>query len=287
MEEDEMSGSIRWFLFAALGAASLPNPASADSVCGGRFDFPRSRQLDVVGLTADGSLALFRECSPRRVRELLPVTGLVGDTSLIGIDYRVQDGLLYGVGNAGGVYKFAGVPGVATLDSQLTVALEGTSFGVDFNPAADRLRIVSDTGQNLRHNLNDDTTTQDQPLKNGDAVATGVAAAAYTNNDLDPSTATTLLDLDTALDQTSIQSPPNAGNLVATGKLGVDAGALAGFDVYSGLDRKGVAESNRGFAVLDVGGVSGFYRIQLLTGKATPIGTVGVPLVDVAVPLDQ
>jgi hypothetical protein len=284
-----MSGSIRWFLFAALGAASLPHAASADSfsICGDRFDFPRSRQLVVVGLTADGSLALFRECSPRRVREVAPVTGLVGDASLVGIDYRVQDGLLYGVGNAGGVYKFAGAPGVATLDSQLTVPLDGTSFGVDFNPAADRLRIVSDTGQNLRHNLLDDTTTQDQPLKNGDAVATGVAAAAYTNNDVDASTATTLLDLDTALDQTSIQSPPNAGNLVPTGKLGVDAGPQAGFDIYSGLDRQGVAESNRGFAVLAVGGVSGFYRIELLTGKATPIGTLGVPLVDLAVPLDQ
>jgi hypothetical protein len=28
------------------------------------------------------------------------------------------------------------------------------SFGVDFNPAADRLRIISDAGQNLAHNVN-------------------------------------------------------------------------------------------------------------------------------------
>jgi hypothetical protein len=33
--------------------------------------------------------------------------------------------------------------------SQLTVGLMGNAFGVDFNPAANRLRVVSDLGQNL------------------------------------------------------------------------------------------------------------------------------------------
>jgi hypothetical protein len=32
----------------------------------------------------------------------------------------------------------------------LTPALNGVAFGLDFNPAADRIRVVSDTGQNLR-----------------------------------------------------------------------------------------------------------------------------------------
>jgi hypothetical protein len=33
----------------------------------------------------------------------------------------------------------------ATMVSQLTLPLTGMFFGVDFNPAADRLRVVSDT----------------------------------------------------------------------------------------------------------------------------------------------
>jgi hypothetical protein len=282
-----MLSPIRNLLLAALAAAALPQAASA-TICGDRFDFARGRQLDVTGLTADGKLVRFRECNPRKIKVAVPVTGLTGsDTALVGIDYRVQGGgLLYGVGNGGGIYKFDGAPGVATLDSQLTVALEGTSFGVDFNPAADRLRIVSDTGQNLRHNLNDDTTTTDQPLKNADVVAAGVVGAAYTNNDLAMPTATTLFDLDSALDQISIQSPPNNGNLAATGKLGVDAGAIAGFDVYSRIEKE-VAVANWGFAVLDVAGARGLYRVDLLTGRAIPLGTLGVPLVDLALPLDQ
>jgi hypothetical protein len=282
-----MLSPIRSFLLAALAAAALPNAASA-TLCGDRFDFARGRQLDVTGLTLDGKLVRFRECSPKKFKGApVTVTGLTGaDTALIGIDYRVQDGLLYGVGNGGGIYKFAGAPGVATLDSQLTETLEGVSFGVDFNPAADRLRVVSDSGQNLRHNLLDDTTTKDMPLKNGDAVALGIVGAAYTNNDKDATTATTLFDLDSALDQISIQSPPNNGNLIATGKLGVDAGAVAGFDIYSRIE-KNIAVANWGFAVIDVAGTRGFYRVDVLTGRAIPLGTLAAPLADVAIPLDQ
>ena len=61
----------------------------------------------------------------------------------------------------------------------------------------------------------------------------GVTGAAYTNNDFEPNpatakTGTTLFDIDTMLDQVVIQSPPNNGILVATGKLGVDADAAGG-----------------------------------------------------------
>jgi hypothetical protein len=175
---------------------------------------------------------------------------------------------------------------VALFASQLAVALEGSSFGVDFNPAANRLRVISNTGQNLRHNLLDGTTVTDLPLKNGDATAQGVAGAAYTNNDLDAATATTLFDVDGALDQLSLQSPPNNGSLVATGKLTVDAGPVAGFDVFTRL-RNGAAIANWGFASLEVAGVRGFYRIDLLTGRAIPIGALGDSVVSIALPLDQ
>ena len=73
------------------------------------------------------------------------------------------------------------------------MALSGTSFGVDFNPAADRLRIVSDTGQNLRHNVNaGGVTVTDAPLNYAGVTASGIVGSAYTNNDLDALTATTL-----------------------------------------------------------------------------------------------
>jgi len=119
----------------------------------------RARSLQAVGLTSDQRLICFNEFEPANARTIGVVSGLFTDTTLIGIDFRVQDKKLYGVGNAGGVYLLDTTNGAATLVNRLSVALSGTSFGVDFNPAADRLRIVSNTGQNLRHNVNAGGTT--------------------------------------------------------------------------------------------------------------------------------
>jgi Domain of unknown function (DUF4394) len=253
--------------------------------------------LRAVGLTADGRLAKFRSGTPRKVTSIGRVVGLSGDGALVGIDYRVQDGKLYGVGDKGGIYVLDTRSAQAMKVSQLTVALAGTSFGVDFNPAANRLRVVSDTGQNLRHNIDDPaglpatgTTATDGTLTYppATAAATGVSGAAYTNNDLDPATATTLFDLDTNLDQVAVQSPANAGSLAPTGKLGVDAGTSAGFDIYSKL-RGGKATSATGLATLQVGGRSRLYQVALLSGEATLVGTFPDrhQVVDLAIALDQ
>jgi hypothetical protein len=257
------------------------------------------RSLQVVGLTTDGRLVRFDSDAPGRTRGIGRVKGLAGDRSLVGIDYRVQDGKLYGVGNAGGIYTL-GDRAAATKVGQLTVALTGTSFGVDFNPAANRLRVVSNTGQNLRHNLDDAAATTpplagmtvaDGVLNVPPATTTpvmGIAGAAYTNNDLDPDTATTLFDLDTAADQLVVQSPANGGALAPTGKLLVDAGPAAGFDIYS-RTAFGTTRANRGFATASVLGRYSFYQVNLLTGRATRIGSFrpAAQVADIAVPLDQ
>jgi hypothetical protein len=146
-------------------------------------DRPDDRDLKVVGLTSDQRLVRFESDSPHRTREIGEISGLSGDTSLVGIDYPVQDGKLYGVGNAGGVYTQSTSDASASLLSQLTVPLSGMFFGVDFNPAADRLRVVSDTGQNLRHDVNPggvtvaDTTLTFPPVT---TPAAGVAAVSPT-----------------------------------------------------------------------------------------------------------
>jgi Domain of unknown function (DUF4394) len=285
----------------ALGMMAVPAVASGRAA-DDRYrseDRDDRRSLQVVGLTADGRLVRFDAATPGRTRSIGRLQGLAGDQSLVGIDYRVQDGKLYGVGNAGGVYTVSTADATATKVSQLTVALSGASFGVDFNPAANRLRVVSDTGQNLRHNL-DDATATTPPLAGATVADTtltippattpamGIAAAAYTNNDLDPNTATTLLDLDTAADQVAVQSPANAGLLAATGKLLVDAGPVAGFDIYSRISA-GTSQGNQGFATVATLGRHSFYKVSLLTGAVTRIGSFrpAAQVTDIAIPLDQ
>jgi Domain of unknown function (DUF4394) len=277
-------------LFAALAAAGAAEPARAD----------RCPKLQVIGLTSDQRLVAFRACKPGKVREIGDVSGLGGgDSALVGIDFRVQDGMLYGVGNGGGVYTLDTTTGAASFVSQIGPALDGASFGVDFNPVANRLRIVSDAGQNLRHDVTLATggTTEDLDLTytappTAPVTATGIAGAAYTNNDFTvmgaANTATTLFDLDTNLNQLVIQSPPNNGILVATGLLGVDPGSAVGFDIYSVLGLDGMTTSNFGLASLSVGGVTGMYGIDMLTGKAISLGALGdSTVVDIAVPLNQ
>ncbi len=90
----------------------------------------------------------------------------------------------------------------------------------------------------------------------------------------------------TTLDQLVIQSPPGNGILVATGKLGVDAAAAAGFDIYS-LLVNGVTVANFPFATLSVNGKYRFYAVSLTTGQAFSLGRFDEAVVDIAVPLNQ
>ncbi|MGI5192770.1 DUF4394 domain-containing protein [Streptomyces sp. CA-288835] len=237
--------------------------------------------LRAFGITGDGTLmATFTTDRPDVLNWVRAVTGLSGDTGLIGIDFRVQNGLMYGVGNKGGIYTIKIPTGtqdvVVTKVSQLQYALNGTNFGVDFNPAADRLRVISDNGQNLRHNLNDHTTIQDLNLTTPPIEGTtkGVSAAAYTNNDLDGTTATTLLDINTTTDQVVIQSPANNGTLAPTGNLGIDAGINAGMDIFSTLSG-GKTVDNTAFATLTPygAGTPSLYTINVVTGQATLVAT--------------
>src|SRR5581483_1695827 len=131
-------------------------------------------------------------------------------------------------GDAGGVgrlYTIDTATAAATLVATLAAdpadltnpytTLSGASFGVDFNPVADRLRLVSDAGQNLRVNPANGLVTTDADLNPGMPHVVGVA---YTNSFAGAS-ATTLYDIDSASDTLLIQNPPNNGTLTAVGPL--------------------------------------------------------------------
>ena len=268
---------------AAVAVAGLAVPATAMA----------SSAEDATGLTDGNRLVRFDTDKPTKAKRTKAITGLDGDASLVGIDRRVQNGKLYGVGNLGGLYTLT-TSAKATKVGQLSVALDGTSFGVDFNPAANALRIVSNTGQNLRQPFADAdgptaATVSDGALTyvlpTGNVAATGVAGAAYTNNDLSATTATTLFVLDTNLDQIAVQSPANAGSLAATGKLGVDAGAEVGLDIFSDL-KNDRTNSVEGYAVVSVNGKSSFYTADLLTGDIDKVGSLPYVVTDLAVDLD-
>ena len=114
--------TIVWILMVVMALITTKADASdshkddSDSRCGNRKSFVRSDQLTILALTADQRLVSFRECNPTRAHDIGSVYGLQApDTMLVGIDFRVQDGQLYGVGNGGGIYTIDTYTAVATL----------------------------------------------------------------------------------------------------------------------------------------------------------------------------
>ena len=135
-------------LVALLGARHTVHASDQGASLGG---FERLR---VIGLTDDGRLVRFRAGSPRKTSDIGYVYGLKGnDTALVGIDSACRTGSCTASERRRRLHDRSRRRPRRQFVNALTVPLRGL-FGVDFNPAADRLRIVSDTGQNLAHNVN-------------------------------------------------------------------------------------------------------------------------------------
>lgn len=238
--------------------------------------FATANAANVVGLSTLNSLVTFDSGSPETLLSARFVTGLSVNEQLLAIDYRPQTGTLYGLGSFGQLYTLNVMTGSATFVAGLTdsinfnqVFLNGTEFDADFNPTVDRIRITSNLGQNLRVNPGTGVAIQDGSL-NG-ATFPHIVAGAYTNNDNDPLTGTTLFTIDSNSDRLNMQLPPNAGTQVDVGALGGDYTALAGFDIFT------LGTNNFAFAALQSNGTqgSGFYTVNLVSGAATKIGGIG------------
>jgi hypothetical protein len=275
--------------FRLVLAASLALPLAA---CGGDDDdhhemtppaqpgptTPPMSAGDLFILTAGNRLLSVNRDAPGTVRTNMPVTGLQSGENLVGIDFRPADGMLYAVASSGRLYTIDTASGAATLKSTLSAdaadtsapftSLSGADFGVDFNPAADRLRIVSNTGQSLRINVDTGATTTDGNI-NGGAANSAITASAYTNS-FAGTASTTLFGIDTANDTLYVQNPPNNGTLATPVPLGVDAGSANGFDID--------ARNNSGYLVATVSGARNLYSVNLAatSGAATLVGALGV-----------
>ena len=219
-------------------------------------------------LSATDKLLIFNPMSPNISVIEKTISGLPMGVTLEGIDFRPADATIYGVGSDSKLYTINTLTGAVTFKSTLSIPLSGgtdASYGVDFNPFANLLRVVSNTGQNLRINVDTGVTSVDTPLTFS-GTSKGVNGAAYTNSNvgLTAGGQTMLFNLDSQSNKLYKQDPmPNAGVLVEVGNLGVTIDKSNGFDIggISGL----------GYGLLTVGGTSGLYGINLTTGAATKI----------------
>ncbi|KQY89183.1 DUF4394 domain-containing protein [Pelomonas sp. Root1444] len=255
----------------------------------------------VYVVTAANQLVQFNAGQPQKTLSSKALTGLAAGDTLLGIDYRVAKGQLYGLGASGQLYRIDTRTGAAsTIGTPSALPKEGaTEWGFDFNPTVDRIRVVNDAGANLR--LHPDTGA---PV-DGNASEPGVqldgrlaydaadpnagktlavVAAGYTYNK-DNNRITTNYALDGRQGVLVHQGTkegvqpavsPNTGKLYTVGSLGVGPFDKATLDISD--------VSNAAYAAITTGGRSAWYRIDLTTGKATRIGTVaGGPVVGAAI----
>jgi len=239
---------------------------------------------------SSGTLAQFDTTSPGAAGTSVVISGIGLGESIVGIDTRPLDLQLYVLtkdgSNAGRLYRVDATSGAATLVASLTAnpgdpfpytGLVGTRFGISFQPVVDRLRLVTDAGQNFRINPSTGTVFHDTDLNPG---TPHVVAVAYINS-FHGATATTLYDIDSNLDALLIQNPANNGTLTMVGSgLGVNMLDLVGFDIAM------AGTTNVAYATALVGGNVNLYSIDLASGLASLVGglngnfqTVGIAIV--------
>ena len=255
-----------WLLTTACAVvAGLSAPAHAQLV-----------QTVVNGNT----LVTFNANSPGTIVSSVAITGLDPLTRIGGIDYRpATPRILFAISNVGQLYTINTRTGVATKVGTPPAPTIG-GIGFDFNPTVDRLRIVTQTRQDLRANpdtgalaATDGTLTYaaTDPLAN---AIVNVAGAAYTNS-FAGATSTTLYVIDTrgglAPAQLATQGnatvSPNSGTLFSVGSTGVSTIGNVGFDI----DRTGTALAT---FTNPTTRVTSLYSVNLTTGAATLIGVL-------------
>lgn len=219
----------------------------------------------VAALTGDSTIVLI-DAAARKADKTWKISGISG--KVVGIDVRPSDGQLYAVIDDGSVVTVDTATGKATAKSKLESMLPaGVMATVDFNPVADRLRVIGSDGTNLRVNVDDGKVIRDGNLNfaGTDAMKEAkpnVVAGAYTNA-VKGAKETILFDID-ASGTLLKQAPPNDGVLNSVGKLGI-SGKVAAFDIAT-----------------DAGGVNAawvlagdtLYKVDLTNGGATAAGKV-------------
>jgi len=276
---------------------------------------PTVQAVETIYAVTSGNQLISFQSGSSTASTSVTISGLGGETAL-GIDFRPSDirhigfprnniGVLYVLTSGSRVCVVDPATGAASRCVRLVtstgtlVNVSGTSFGIGFNPVPDRLRVHSDTDQNLRINVDDGVTIVDGPLAYtaGDRNAGAnpeVIGTCYTNNDADPATGTELYGIDVGLDVLVEFGPasavgvvpatgPNSGQLVTVGPLGVNT-VQAGCDI-SNATQIAYASLNIHQGSAFVPG-PGLFTVDLDTGASVRIGglpSTAQPIVSIAV----
>ena len=204
----------------------------------------------VLGLGADNTLYQFTAQQPGLISNPVSIS-LPGSETLLGMDLRPSDGLLYGLGSGGHIYRISldsTTLGTATLVSTLAAdssdssspfsgLSSGVSYCADFDPVApggtvsfpdqNRLRLLGSDLSNAVIIADDGSVTTGTSLT---PSTTTLAASAYSNNYRNSVLSSLFVIHDDKLSVVSQQSSTE-GALTTVGSLGFTVSGSAGFDI--------------------------------------------------------
>jgi hypothetical protein len=237
------------------------------------------------------------------------VTGVVAGERLVGFDLRPSTGQLYALGidaanDRGTVYLLepqspagaaiatpVGLPGrIAYFDADgVAVDLSDLPVAFDFNPAADRIRIVDASGLNARANPNDGAPVDGDTnvaLVNPDGpvqaeLGTQIVGTAYASNVTGPAF-TTQYTLDQTFARLFIQNPPNSGTQSMPRALTISGSPFVfmgdtGFDIPPGPTSTAANAPVRGagyFTADNPSAVPTLYEVGLSDGVVVSRGAI-------------
>ncbi|MDO9597536.1 MAG: DUF4394 domain-containing protein [Azoarcus sp.] len=251
-------------------------------------------RITLHAVTDAHTLISFNPGSPEKLTNTVALTGLERDEHILGIDYRVARGVMFALGSSGRIFTVDLATGALTPvgTTRFDIPLDGKQFGFDFNPAADRIRIVADSRQNLRAHPETGAIVDARPDEpglqpdgtlayvEGDINAARmpkIVAAGYTYNNEDEKLTTNFaIDIATGalVRQGSVEGvqpvvSPNTGKLGTVGSLGVADITDAHLDISD--------VSNTTLAAISTAAGPGYrlYQLDLATGKATELGRIG------------
>lgn len=286
----------RWVMPATRFAASAPLLALLLLSAPAAAQPARKASPHVLWtLTADRVLHRYSAAEPGVEQVSRPVAGLPAGDPVVGIDYRVAYGQLYALTRSGRLYVLDTESGEAKAVSAAatSVPMDGREvYAMNFNPSADRLRVVNCAGQNFRlHPLTNEVVDNDPATEgvqldgrlayastdSGAGKGVCIKAVAYTYNKRDPKITTNyaieasqgwLLMQGSREGATPVVSP-NTGQLTTVGALALGRIEAVQFDI---ADR-----DNDAFAAIRLTPQSPtqLYRIRLESGASTLLGTLG------------
>jgi len=257
--------SLNTLLTAAVTTATLSLAAGTASAA------------TLLALGADGQLFKIDSSS----QKVIATMATNSPSPLRGIDVRPANGMLYALGSDNQLYTLDQATGAASKVASLNKQLPGSGQAViDFNPVADKLRMLAADGTSFRVNVETGEVVVDGSVAYAAegpyaGKSAQVVAGAY-NNAYAGTQATALYNVDLASSNLMLQNPPNDGIQQAVGKI-VDGLQNAALDIAS--DGKG---GNTAYLLTG----TTLHTLDLTTGKPTTLGEVAdLPgnIIDIAV----